>query len=176
VLWATTADTDSGMRYEAVCALIAARDLEPYNDGFQCRLGIICGQMFSPLTSVRDLALADLHEIFARLAAGQTPQRVGLTLRADTDAEPLVSFMTTFREELPQAEYPVAELTGLTGWDRLFVENLLLRRLSSERRAVRAVARLRVRRAIEPLHELVPADNAATAEIAETLRVLGTDP
>lgn len=174
VLWAASGDQDDTVRFEAVIGIIAINGLAGYRETYRDVLGMIAGLMWCPLRSVRDLALTDLQSILTRSGAGETPERLGLTWRADDETEPLKSFVASLHDDSPPwaHDYAIDALTSLTGRERGWVEDTLLSFLPRDRRAVRAVGRLRVRRAIEPLREMRPSDDPTVAAAAAALRQL----
>jgi hypothetical protein len=152
--------------------------------------------VLSPLLSVRAEAETELRELLARWAAGDSRRQLGLAWRADRKAGPLKDFVRAVfgggpaeesrrYQELkasgvpPQdwprhlREFDYARLAGLTGRERTWLEDVLLSRLHHDPDAVRAVALLGVRRAIEPLRELLPVTRTVPAtDVEAALRQL----
>jgi HEAT repeat protein len=66
-----------------------------------------------------------------------------------------------------------ARLAGLTGWERKWIEDVLLSELHHDPDAVEAVALLGIRRAVQPLRELLPTtEYVPVADIEIALRQL----
>jgi HEAT repeat protein len=173
------ADPDCSVRSSAISALLTAYRLDGDETSRGEVLLSISGRLLSSLRSVRDEALAELRSVLARWKSGETAEQLGLTWRADQQTEPLRSFVASVTSEAPEGaeDYPLDGLSELTSRERRYVEDFLLLYLDRDRRAVRAVARLGVRRAITPLHELLQAaDDAMAAEITAALRQLNEDP
>ena len=163
------ADPDPTARSEATDTLLTLAGL----DGDEVLWGEVlmsaAGRLLSSLTTVRTEALAELREIVARWEAGETADDLGLTWRCDTKA------VRRFADSIDSAkpELRTHGLETLTGRERTLVENLALLRLHADRRAVRAAGTLGVRRAVEPLRELLAtAEGHARAEIEDVLATL----
>jgi HEAT repeat protein len=173
------ADPDATVRSSAISALLTLHGLARYDTSYRDVLGNIHGRMLSPLPSVCAEALAELRAVLARAVAGETPQRLGLTWHADERTEPVKSFADSLEGDAPEwaEDFALDGVTALTGRDRKWVEDMLLNYLPRDPRAVRAVAHLGIRRAIEPLRELLPiADDAMAVEIQAALHRLAGDP
>jgi HEAT repeat protein len=176
LIWDTAvAEPHESVRSSATAALIGLHGLADYNTSYRDVLGGIHARMFSPLRSVREDAMSDLRAVLARRAAGETPQQLGLTWQADDQTEPVKSFIDSIHnEDPPWAQcYAIDGLSALPGPGRRWVEDMLLGLLHRDRRAARAVAVLRVRRAIGPLRELLEtADGAIATQATAALRQL----
>jgi HEAT repeat protein len=166
-------DPDSIVRSAAVAALLTAHGLGDADLQRGEVLRCVAGRVLSTLPSVRVEALAELHDIVARWEAGATAAELGLTWHSDDEPEPLRGFLDSIGDD---EDYPVDGLGALTGRERALVENLLLIRLDKDDPyAVRAAGRLGVRRAVEPLRELLEsADSDMREEILAALRTLGS--
>jgi HEAT repeat protein len=184
------------VRAAALDALFARRGLLLDAESFRSRLDFIRRRVLSPLPSVRVEAEAELRELLARLAAGDSRRQLGLAWRADRKAGPLKDFVRAVfggspAEEslryqelkasgVPAQDWPrhcrefnYARLTGLTGRERTWLEDVLLSQLDQEPDAVRAVALLGVQRAIQPLRELLPiTQTVPAADVEAALRQL----
>jgi HEAT repeat protein len=131
----------------------------------------IAGRMMSTLRSVRQEAFDQLREILARIDAGETASDLGLTARVDRDEEPLYSFYQSIEGDQP--DFPIAGLLDLPAPALLLVHNSILLRLDKDPRAVRAAGRVGVRRAIEPLREMLrSATGDERADIEAALAIL----
>jgi HEAT repeat protein len=131
----------------------------------------IAGRMMSTLRSVRQEAWDQLREILARIDAGETAGDLGLTSRVDRDEEPLHSLDQSIEGDEP--DFPIAGLLDLPAPASLLVHNLILLRLDKDPRAVRAAGRVGVRRAIEPLREMLrSATGDERADIESALAIL----
>lgn len=168
-------DDDALVRSAATRQLIERRGLGAHVEGFRDRLGLLQNRMASPLPGVRAEARAELDEIFAGYAAGASAEALGLTWRADERVEPLRSFTASLRSAAPpwQHAYALAGVAELPERERRWVEDCLWHWLPSDPRAARALAHLRVRRAVQPLREaLALAPPEVAAAIEEALRQL----
>jgi HEAT repeat protein len=157
---AASTDPATIVRSQAIDALFTVVGLDDDDTTRSDMTLALSGRLLSPLSTVRDEAVAELRAILARIDAGETAETVGLTWRADESNEPLRRFLDTVdtmdsAEDDYQEDYAVEGLQELSGLERTYVENLILIRLPMERRAVRAAGRLGVRRAVEPLRELL---------------------
>jgi hypothetical protein len=163
------ADPDPTARSEATDALLALAGLDDDEVLWADVLKSVSGRLLSSLTTVQAEAMAELREIIARWEAGETAEDLGLTWRCDSKAvRRLVDSIDSDRADLD-----TQGLDAVTGRDRTLVENLVLLRLHADRRAVRAAGTLRVRRAAEPLRELLAsAEGPAKAEIEAVLATL----
>lgn len=194
----TTAFTDPEpvVRSAALNALFTRRDLLLDAESFRSMLDFIDRRALSPLPSVRAEAEAELRELFARWAAGQSRRQLGLAWRADRKAGPLKDFVRSVFGESPAEEsrryqqlkesgasmagvrrppqrFDYARLAGLSGRERKWIEDVLLSRLDHDPDAVQAVALLGIQRAIQPLRELLPiTENVSAADIETALRQL----
>jgi HEAT repeat protein len=153
LLEAASTDPDSTARSQATDALLTVVGLDEDDTRWGEVLLSIAGRLLSSLSAVRDEAVAELRAILARWEAGETAEQLGLTWHADMRTKPLRRFVDSF--ESTKADFPIEGLRELTGRERVLLENLVLLRLHADRRAVRAAGRLGVRRAIEPLRELL---------------------
>ncbi|MGW0809980.1 HEAT repeat domain-containing protein [Nonomuraea sp. NPDC002799] len=165
LLEVASADPDSAARSEATDTLLTVVGL----DGEETALGEVLlsigGRLLSSLPAVRNEAVAELRAILAEWEAGKTAEELGLTWRADPKNRPLHRFIESL--DSTRADLRTEGLGELTGRERTLVENLVLLRLHADRRAVRAAGRLGVRRAIEPLRELL---GSATGHAREEIR------
>lgn len=161
-------DPDPTARSGATHALLTLVGLDDEEVLWGDVLMSVSGRLLSSLSTVRDEALAELREILARWEAGETAEDMGLTWRADTGDKALRRFVDSI--DSGKADFSTDGLAELTGRERTLVENLVLLRLHADRRAVRAAGRLGVRRAVEPLRELLAsAEGHARAEIEAVL-------
>lgn len=164
-------DPDGSARSGAADALLTVVGLD--RDGplwGEVLLGI-CGRLWSSLATVRDEAVAELRVVLARWEAGATGEELGLAWHPDPRNEPLSRFIADVGSD--RADYRVDGLGELTGRERVHVENVVLLRLDMDRRAVRAAGRLDVRRAVEPLRELLlSAQGQAREEVQSVLHTL----
>jgi HEAT repeat protein len=175
VVRAAMTDPNSTTRSSAVSAFLTLRGLGGYDDSSQDLLGNIVGRMCSPLVSVQEEARGELWSVLERRAAGETPEQLGLTEPIDVESELFRGFVASLRDDpTNQAEdYDLTGLAELSGRERKWVEDMLLNYLPRDPRAIRAVARFGVRRAIEPLREMLPtADPATATQIEAALRHL----
>jgi HEAT repeat protein len=166
---------DSGVRSASAGTLIRLHGLADYNRSYQDRLGLLQNRLSSPLATVRGDAIAELNEIFARHAHGESPERLGLTWRADDEHGPLLQFSESLRSNAPPYHDDVAldVVERLTGDARRWAEDCLWHFLPSDPRAARAFAHLGVTRAIAPLHEVLQtATGRVASEAAAALRTL----
>jgi hypothetical protein len=114
-------------------------------------------------------AMAEPREIIARWEAGETAEDLGLTWHCDNKAVLRLSESI----DSGKADLSTRGLEALTGRERTLVENLVLLRLHTDRRAIWAAGALGVRRAVEPLRELLgTAEGHAQAEIESVLATL----
>lgn len=131
----------------------------------------IAGRMMSTLRSVRQEAFDQLREVLARIDAGETAADLDLTARVDRDEEPLHSLYESIEGDEP--DFPIAGLGDLPAPALRVVHNLILLYLGRDPRAVRAAGRVGVRRAIEPLREMLrTATGDERANIEAALAVL----
>jgi hypothetical protein len=189
-------DPEPVVRSAALDALFARRDLLLDAESFRSMLDFIHRRALSPLPSVRAEAEAELRELFARWAAGQSRRQLGLAWRADRKDGPLKDFVRSVFGESPVEEsrryqqlkesgasmadmrqppqrFDYARLAGLTGRERKWIEDVLLSRLDHDPDAVQALALLGIQRAIQPLRELLPiTENVPAANIETALRQL----
>jgi hypothetical protein len=169
--------TDATVRSAAAGILITLHGLQDYNRGYQDRLGLLQNRLASPLATVRAAALAELHDIFARHARGESPAQLDLTWRADDQQEPLRTFATSMQSSAPpwQDDFPLEIIAALKGYARTWAEDCLWHFLPGDPRAARAFASLGVTRAVGPLREVLPSATGALAtEVAAALRRLGS--
>jgi HEAT repeat protein len=159
------------VRSSAVAAVLTACGLGDRVTSRGDVLLSIAGRMMSTLRSVRQAALDQLREILARIDAGETAADLGLMSRVDRDEEPLYSFYQSIEGDEP--DFPIAGLLGLPAPALLLVHNSILLRLDKDPRAVRAAGRVGVRRAIEPLREMLrSATGDERADIEAALAIL----
>jgi hypothetical protein len=136
-------------------------------------LDVIRRRVLSPLPSVRAEAETELRELLDRWMARRIRRELGLSWRADNEEGPLGDFVRSIYGE---SHFDYARLAGLTGRDRKWVEDVLLSELHHDPKAVQAVALLGVRRAVQPLRELLPiTENVPVADIETALRKLRSD-
>ncbi|WP_157549001.1 HEAT repeat domain-containing protein [Nonomuraea candida] len=167
-----TTDPDSTARSGATHALLAVAGLDDEELTSGEVLLSIAGRLLSSLTTVRAGAAAELRAVLAGREAGRTAEELGLTWHADRDG-PLGRFIDDLGGS--GGDLRVEGLAELTGRERVLLENLVLLRLDTDRRAIRAAARLGVRRAIEPLREgLGSAKGRTREEILSALDTLTT--
>lgn len=175
----TAAFTDPAgvVRNAALDMLFARRDILLDAESFRSTLDFVRRRMLSPLPAVRAEAEAELRHLFMRLAAGESRDQLGLTWRADREEGPLREFvLSKFGDDavtegrryaewkasgrdiselrVTRPPFDIRQLAGLRGWERKWVEDVLLSELHDGPGPVHAVAVLDVRRAIQPLREL----------------------
>jgi hypothetical protein len=194
-----TAFTDSAgvVRSSALTKLFARRGFLLDQESFRSMLDFVERRALSPLPSVRAEAEAELRDLFARQAAGQSREQMGLDWRADREEGPLKDFVLAKFGDTPVAESrryqeliesgvppeqwdrpvrpPVdyAALSELTGRERKWLEDVVLSRLHDDPEAVSEAVLIGVRRAIRPLRELLPiTENVPVEEIEAALRQL----
>ena len=176
LLWDTAAaDPHDSARSSATAALISLHGLAEYNTSYRDVLGGIHARMFSPLRSVREDAMTDLRTVVARTAAGDTPRQLGLTWQADDQTEPVRTFIDSIHNHHPPwaQSYAIDGLAALPGPGPRWVEDMLLGLLHRDPRAAHAAATLHLRRAIEPLRELLrTAEGDIAAHATAALRQL----
>ena len=171
LLAVASTDPDGTARSEAVQALLTLAGLDDDEVLWGEVLLSVSGRLLSSLSTVRAEALGELREILTRWDAGESVEDLGLTWHADRGGKPLRRFVESI--DGGKADFSVDGLEALTGRERTLVENLVLLRLHTDRRAVRAAGRLGVRRAVEPLRELRgTAEGHARAEIEYVLEGL----
>jgi len=153
LLEAASTEPDSLAGTQATRALLTVAGLDGEDTRWGEVLLSISGRLRSTLPSVRAEAADELRAVLAKWDAGETAEELGLTWRADKQDKVLGRFITSING--PEPEFGVDGLDELTGRERTLVENRVLLRLHVDRRAVRAAGRLKVRRAIEPLRELL---------------------
>jgi HEAT repeat protein len=164
-----SADPDPTARSEATDALLTLVGLGGDEVLWGEVLKSASGRLLSSLTTVRTEAMTELRQIVARWEAGETAEDLGLTWRCDSKA--VRRFVDSIDSAKPDLR--THEPATLTGRERTLVENLVLLRLHADRRAVRAAGTLEVRRAVEPLRELLAtAEGHARAEIEDVLATL----
>jgi HEAT repeat protein len=171
-------DPDAGVRSAAAGTLVKLHGLEAYGRGYQQRLGQLQNRLSSPLRAVRAVALAELREIFERSKRGETPDQLGLTWRADDQREPFRTLALSMQSsDAPwQDDFPWQLIASLTGVERVWAEDNLWHFLPTDPRAARALARLGVQRAVEPLREVMAmATGALAIEVAAALWQLAGD-
>jgi hypothetical protein len=171
-------DPDASVRSDAARTLIAVHGLTEYKDGYQRQLGLLQNRCASRLAAVRADALAELRDIFARHAAGESPDQLGLTWRADDDRPPLQAFSESLRGREPpwQDDFAVDVVAKLAGRERTWAEDCLWHFLPTDPRAARAFAHLGVTRALPALRELLPnATDLLGIEVAAALWRLASD-
>jgi HEAT repeat protein len=189
-------DPDPLIRSAALDALFGRRSLILDAESFRGNLDFVRRRMLSPLPSVRAEAEDELRDLLTLLAAGLTRQQLWLDWRADQEEGPLKEFVLAVFGMTPMAEsrrylelkaaggdmtqlrptrqsFDYARLAGLAGRERKWVEDVLLSMLDDDVESVRAVGLLGVRRAIQPLRELLPiTEKVPVAEIEAALRQL----
>jgi hypothetical protein len=115
-----------------------------------------------------------MRTILAKWKAGATKEDLNLTWQTTELDEAFERLVDSFEDDKPH--WPIDGLRDRTGLERTLVENLVLLRLDQDHRAVRAAGALRVRRAIEPLRELLRTNTGPTRgeieSIIETLSKL----
>ncbi|WP_410667713.1 HEAT repeat domain-containing protein [Amycolatopsis sp. cmx-4-68] len=164
-----SADPDPTARSEATDALLALAGLDDDEVLWGDVLKSVTGRLLSSLTTVQTEAMAELRDVIARWEAGETAEDLGLTWRCGSKA--VHRFVDSIDSGKPDLD--TRGLAAVTGRERTLVENLVLLRLHADRRAVRAAGTLRVRRAVEPLRELLAsAEGPAKAEIEAVLATL----
>lgn len=163
-------DPDPVVRSAALDTLFARLDLLMDAEPFHSVLDFVRRRALSPLPSVRAGAEAELRELIDRWTAGGARRELGLAWRADGEEGPLRDFVHSLYDE---SHFDYARLSGLTGQERKWVEDVLLSELHHDPEAVHAVAFLGIRRAIQPLRELLPiAENVPVTDIQIALRRL----
>jgi HEAT repeat protein len=168
-------DPDSSVRSAAAGAVLTVWRLDGDATKWGEVLLSIRGRLLSSLSSVRAEARTELLAILTRLDAGGTAEELGLTWHANREKGPLHRFVESIDRD--GQDYRINGLDEFIGRERTLVENLVLLRLDKDRRAVRAAGRLGVRRAIEPLRELLrAAEGHARTEIQAVLDSLTTAP
>lgn len=173
-------DPEPVVRGAALDTLFARLDLLLDAEPFHSMLDFVRRRALSPLPSVRAEAETELRELLDRWTAGQSRRQLGLTWRADSEEGPLRDFVRHVYGDSPAADmrqagrrFDYARLAGLTGRERKWVEDVLLSELHHDPDVVRAVALLGVRRAVQPLRELLPVtENVPVADIETALRQL----
>jgi hypothetical protein len=167
-------DPELVVRSAALDTLFARLDLLLDAEPFHSMLDFVRRRALSPLPSVRAEAETELRELLDRWTGGQSRQQLGLTWRADSEEGPLWDFVRSVYGESPAAgRFDYARLAGLTGWERKWIEDVLLSELHHEPDAVEAVALLGIRRAVQPLRELLPiTEYVPVADIEIALRQL----
>jgi HEAT repeat protein len=148
---AASTDPDPTARSEATHALLTLVGLDADEVMWGEVLLSASGRMLSTLTTVQAAATAELRDVIARWEAGETAEEMGLTWHSDNKA--IRRFVDSIDSD--KADLRTHGLEALTGRERVLVENLVLLRLHTDRRAVRAAGTLGVHRAIEPLRELL---------------------
>ena len=164
-------DPDTTVRSEATLALLTVVGLDDDEVLSGDVLLSVRGRLLSALSTVRAGALAELRDVLARWDAGETVASLGLARRTELTCEPLRRLVDSIDSD--QAEFSTDGLDTLTGRERTHLENLVLLRLHADRRAVRVAGTLGVRRAVEPLRELLASAAApARPEIESVLNSL----
>jgi hypothetical protein len=148
-------DPDCRVRSSTFDAVLTAHGLADEGTRRGTVLFSIAGRLLSSLRAIRHEAHTELRTILRRWEAGATAEDLGLTWRwhigeRDEAVEQLVD---CFEDDQP--DWPIDGLVGRTGRERTLVENLVLLRLDKDHRAVRAAGALGVRRAVQPLQELL---------------------
>jgi Leucine-rich repeat (LRR) protein len=148
-------DPDGGVRSSTFDAVLTAHGLADEGTRRGTVLSSIAGRLWSSLRAIRHEAHTELRMILRRWEAGATAEDLGLTWRwrigeRDEAVEQLVD---CFEDDQP--DWPIDGLAERTGRERTLVENLVLLRLDKDHRAVRAAGVLGVRRAVQPLQELL---------------------
>ncbi len=175
-LESSLADDNSSVRSAATKQWIELHGLGAFKRTYRDRLGLLQNRVASPLASVRQQAIDELRDIFARSKAGETPEQLGLTWQADEGQEPLRSFAESLRSKAPpwEHDYAIAGVEALDAAARRWVEDCLWHTLPTDPRAARALASLHVQRALAPLREALPLANGETAKaIEEAIATLG---
>jgi HEAT repeat protein len=164
-------DPEPVVRGAALDTLFARLDLLMDAEPFHSMLDFVRRRVLSPLPSVRAEAEVELRELFAKWAAGRPRRELGLVWRADSEEGPLGDFV---RGIYGESQFDYTLLAGLSDQDRKWVEDVLLSELHHDPDAVRAVAILGIRRAVQPLRELLPVtEHVPAADIELALRQLG---
>lgn len=166
----TVAFTDPApaVREAALDTLFARLDLLLDAEPFHTVLDVVRRRVLSPLPSVRAEAETELRELLDRWAAGASRRQLRLSWRADGEEGPLRDFVRTVYDGQATRHFDYARLAELTGGERKWLEDVLLSELHHDPEAVRAVALLGIRRAIQPLRELLPITEHVPAEDIET--------
>jgi HEAT repeat protein len=174
LLEVASTDPDGLVRSQATTALFEVVGLEDHHSGEV--LLSVAGRLLSSLTTVRAEALAELRAVLAAWKAGATAEDLGLTWQADREHKPLGRLIDDI--DSTRTDFRLDGLRELTGRERILVDNLVLLRLHADRRAVRAAGRLGVRRAIEPLRELLGSAKGHAREeilsVLDSLTALGS--
>jgi hypothetical protein len=164
-------DRDPVVRSAALDTLFARLDLLMDAEPFHSMLDFVRRRVLSPLPSVRAEAETELRDLIARWTTGRPRRELGLAWRADSTEGPLKDFVRSVYGATGGFDY--ARLGELTGHDRKWVEDVLLSELHQDPDAVGAVALLGIRRAVQPLRELLPiTDKVPAADIEIALRRL----
>jgi hypothetical protein len=167
-------DPAGGVRSSAFDAVLTIHGLADERIRYGEVLFGIAGRLLSTLRTVRHEAHTELRTILTRWQAGATAEDLGLTWHVSERDEHVGRLVDSFEDDQP--EWPVEGLRDRTGRERTLVENLVLLRLAEDQRAVRAARTLGVRRAAEPLRELLDtATGAARAEIESIIETLDAD-
>jgi HEAT repeat protein len=144
------------VRAQAVSALAAQHGVGRAFLDHHDLLGMLRLSIASPLQSVRTETVQEVRELFAHLRSGTSPTE----LRLDRRIDPAVPWLCRLRESYladdPQSpHFDVTSLLALTGFEREWVERLLITFLPRDRRAIEALVQLGARRALPALAELL---------------------
>jgi len=163
-------DPEPLVRGAALDTVFARLDLLMDAEPFHSMLDLVRRRLLSPLPSVRAEAETELRELLVKWAAGRPRRELGLVWRADSEEGPLRDFV---RGVYGESQFDYTLLTGLSDRDHKWVEDVLLSELHHDPEAVRAVAILGIRRAVQPLRELLPVtEHVPAADIELALRQL----
>jgi hypothetical protein len=165
-------DPDESVRSSAFDALLTAYGLADEHTRYGEVLFSIAGRLLSTLRAVRHEAHIELGTILAGWNAGATEEELGLTWHSSERDEHFERLVDSFEDNQP--EWPIDGLRDRTGRERTLVENIVLLRLDKDHRAVRAARALGVRRAAEPLRELLNnTTEPVRTEIESIIEILG---
>jgi hypothetical protein len=160
-------DPDSSVRSSAFDAVLTAHGLAGESTSRGEVLFSIAGRLLSSLQTIRHEAHTEMRTILARRKAGATTKDLNLTWRIPERDEAFDKLIDSFEDDTPH--WPIDGLRDRTGPERALVENLVLLRLDQDHRAVRAAGALHVRRAVEPLRELLRTKTGPTREEIESI-------
>jgi Leucine-rich repeat (LRR) protein/HEAT repeat protein len=146
-------DPESDVRASAFDALLTAHGLADETTRYGEVLFSIAGRLLSTLPTIRHEAHTELRSVLTRWEAGATAEELDLAWHISERDEAFGQLVGCFEDDQP--DWPIDGLRNRAGRERTLVENLVLLRLDQDRRAVRAAAALGVRRAVEPLRELL---------------------
>jgi HEAT repeat protein len=154
-------DPDKLVRANAVQSILEIHGLAPWETAAGRGISLLGLRLRSRFASIRQQAIAELHQIIAAKKQGKSAQEIGIPLTGVEKSANAKSFIRSFSSRSDQPpwteDYDLTALTQLTGEEKEWSEYALLYNLEqNDFRAARALAHIGSQKAIAPLREILP--------------------